>query len=77
MLLENDYLKVIINPNGGCFASIFDKTTNKEILYQPIKESWQGQDVFIFPFVARLKEGKYLVNNKEYYLKNQIRCIFF
>ena len=29
------------------------------MLYQPIPNSWQGQDVVIFPFVGRLKDKTY------------------
>jgi galactose mutarotase-like enzyme len=68
--IENEYLKVSVNTKGGSLTSIFDKKKGKETLYQPIKESWQGQDVFIFPFVARLKEQTYTYKNKEYHLKN-------
>lgn len=70
MEIENEFLKITITPNGGSFTSIYDKKRNKEILYQPIKESWSGQDVFIFPMVARLKNGTYTIDNKEYHLKN-------
>lgn len=68
--IENEYLKIKVNEKGGSLTSIFDKKRKTELLYQPIKESWQGQDVFIFPFIARLKDGTYSFNGKEYPLKN-------
>lgn len=70
MFLENDFLKIEVTTKGGSFTSIFDKTKNEELLYQINKDSWQGQDIFIFPFIARLKDGYYLNLNKKYELKN-------
>ena len=64
VVLENDILKIEINENGGCLKSIYDKIKNEELLYQPDKRSWSGQDVVIFPFVARLKNGSYTVDGK-------------
>ena len=68
--IENEFLKVAVNINGGSLTSIYDKTNNKELLYQPDGKSWAGQDVVIFPFVARLKDGKYTYNNDTYSMKN-------
>ncbi len=68
--IENEYLKVEVNLKGGSLTSIHDKKRNKELLYQPRKESWQGQDVFIFPFIARIQNQTYTVEGKEYHLKN-------
>lgn len=68
--LENEYIKIAVKDEGGSLASIFDKKNNKECLYQPLENSWQGQDVFIFPFIARLKDGYYLHNDKKYEMKN-------
>lgn len=70
MRIENDFLRVETNPKGGSLTSIFDKKRNKELLYQPIPESWSGQDVFIFPMVARLKNGACTIDGKEYHMKN-------
>ena len=54
MKTENEYLSLEVNENGGCIKSIYDKKRDKELLYQPVEESWKGQDIFIFPFIARL-----------------------
>ena len=70
MELENAYLRIKINSRGANFTSIYDKKRNEELLYQPLSNSWSGQDVFIFPFVARLKDGHYFINNQEYKMKN-------
>jgi len=69
--IENDFLKVSINDClGGSMTSIYDKKANEELQYQPVEGSWSGQDVVIFPFVARLLNGTYFVEGKEYSMKN-------
>lgn len=64
--IENDYLKVGINSFGGSLTSIYNKLNNHEMLYQPRENGWSGQDAVIFPFVGRLKNKEYTVNNKKY-----------
>jgi len=62
-------IKIKINKElGGNLTSI--NFNGIEMLHQPDKDSWMGQDVDIFPFTARLKDGKYLVEGKEYSMKN-------
>lgn len=70
MQISNKELRVAINPQGGALSSIYDQRRKKELLYQPIENSWQGQDVIIFPFVARLKDGSYEYKGKTYERKN-------
>ncbi len=70
LTIENELLKVSINLNGGSMTSIYDKINNNELLYQPDGKSWNGQDVVIFPFVARLKDSKYEYNGNTYSMKN-------
>lgn len=68
--IENDLLKISVKDEGSFLTSIYDKKENKELLYQPDKRSWAGQDVVIFPFVARFKNALYKVDGKTYSLKN-------
>ena len=56
------------NLHGGSLTSI--KVDGVEKLYQPMENSWSGQDVVIFPFVARLKDKTYSHNGKIYTLLN-------
>ena len=70
MKTENEFLSLEINENGGCLKSIYDKKREKELLYQPHPDSWKGQDVFIFPFIARLLDQTYFLDGKEYSMKN-------
>lgn len=68
--IENEFLKVGINSYGGSLTNIFDKTDGEEILYQPLENSWKGQDVVIFPVVGKLKDKKYTVDSKEYIIES-------
>lgn len=70
MKLENEFLKLQVTTCGGTMTSIYDKRRNVELLYQKNPDSWQGQDAFIFPFIARLKDGYYTHNGKRYDFKN-------
>lgn len=68
--IENEFTKIEVNENGGSLTSVYDKVYKNELLYQPDDRSWQGQDVVIFPFIARLKNGSYMVDGNDYYMKN-------
>lgn len=70
MRIENKFLKLNVTTCGGSMTSIFDKRRNEELLYQKNPDSWQGQDVVIFPFIARLKDGFYTHHRKRYDFKN-------
>lgn len=67
--IENNYLKVSITTKGGSLTSIYDKRLNKELLYQPIEGSWQSQDIVIFPFIAKIKNDTYTIDNKPYVMQ--------
>lgn len=70
MKLENKNISIVVKEEGGSLGSIYDKDRGTELLYQPHTDSWKGQDVFIFPFIARLKEGTYTHKGKTYAMKN-------
>jgi galactose mutarotase-like enzyme len=69
MKIENEYLKVEVTLNGGSLTSIFNKKTNREMLYQKDERSWMGQDVVIFPIIARLKDQECIIDNNVYKMK--------
>ena len=70
--ITNKNLSVEINEKGGCLNSI--KKDGYEYLWQGSEDSWTGKDVAIFPFIARLKGGEYLVNGETYSMKNHGLC---
>ena len=69
MIIENDLFKIETTSLGGHLTSIYSKKKDKEYLYQIRKDSWNGQDIFIFPFIARVKDY-FLIDNKKYTFKN-------
>lgn len=75
--IENEYLRVEANLLGGSLTSLFRKSDGEEFLYQKEPDSWQGQDIAIFPFVARLKGKTYTHEGKEYSLRNHGLCRYY
>lgn len=70
MRIENERIALEVQERGGSMTSLFDKRRGVELLYQPKPDSWQGQDVFIFPFIARLVDQTYTYKGKTYSFKN-------
>ena len=70
--IANNILEVEINEKGGCLNSI--KSNGYEYQWQGAEDSWTGKDVAIFPWIARLKDGNYFVDGKEYSMKNHGLC---
>jgi len=60
--IENDFLKVIVNPLGGTLSSVYFKKHDKEILYQADDGGWGKQDLVCFPFIGRSND--YFINGK-------------
>ncbi len=67
-IIENNYLKVSINPHGALLTSVLYKETNSELLYQVEEGSWPFQDVVIFPLIGA---GKFYYEGKEYALSTR------
>ena len=72
MITIKDKIKVEVNEKGGCLNSI--QKDGYEYQWQGSEESWTGKDVAIFPWIARLKDGNYFVDGKEYSMKNHGLC---
>ena len=75
--IENDVLRLECLSLGGSLSSLFDKQKQEELLYQPEPGSWQGQDVAIFPFIARLKDKTYTHQGNVYSLRNHGLCRYY
>lgn len=65
-LLENSNLKIQIKETGAELTSIFNKETQKEILWQGNPDVWNGQAPILFPVIGCLKDGHFLYEGKEY-----------
>lgn len=64
--IENEFLKVVINSQGGGLSSLYNKVSHKELLYQVDPRSWALQDFCIFPYIGLLKDESYSVDGKTY-----------
>lgn len=63
--IENEYLKVTLNPLGASLWSVLDKD-NTEYLWQGDPQYWGGRAPNLFPYVGRLTERKYQLFGKTY-----------
>jgi len=68
MKVENEFLRIQIKDIGSELSSLFNKTTNTELLWQGDANFWSGQAPILFPIVGMLKEGKYIHKGKTYEL---------
>lgn len=66
--LENDSLKIAVDSKGAELKSVFDKSDNKELLWQANPEFWGKSSPVLFPIVGTLKNGIYIYDEKEYKL---------
>lgn len=66
--LENDILKIAIDTHGAELSSIFNKKTDKEMLWQGDSRFWGRKSPVLFPVVGKYKDCKTTYNGKEYSL---------
>lgn len=66
--LENDCLKITVNSQGAELKSVFNKSTQEELLWQANPEFWGKSSPVLFPIVGTLKNGSYVFDRKEYKL---------
>lgn len=64
--VSDEKLRVCANTCGATLASVKRLRDGREFLWQGSEDSWKEQDVVIFPFVARQKDGWYTVDDKRY-----------
>lgn len=63
--LENERLKVQVNSRGGELWSVQTKDGH-EYLWQGDAAYWQDRALNLFPYIARLTDGKYTLDGKTY-----------
>ncbi|RYY19494.1 MAG: aldose 1-epimerase family protein, partial [Chitinophagaceae bacterium] len=66
--IENEYLKVTLNPKGAELTSIFNKETQLEYMWEGDPAVWGKHSPVLFPIVGTLKGNSYRYNNKDYHL---------
>ena len=64
--VSDNKLSVSANTNGATLTSVKRLRDKREFLFFFIEDSWTEQDVVIFPFVARQKDGWYSIDGKRY-----------
>lgn len=67
-VIKNEELQVKISDSGAELRSIIEKD-GTEYLWQGDPDVWEDRAPNIFPYVARLTEGKYKLKGKEYEMK--------
>lgn len=63
LFIENENLKISFEKEGAHLSSIIEKSSNEELLYQPINGDWIFQDVVMFPLIGK---GEYSYKNQNY-----------
>src|SRR5450432_2454857 len=66
--IENDMLRVVVNPAGAELSSLFNKTTGLEYLWSGDAKFWGKKSPVLFPIVGTLKDNEYFFDNKNYKL---------
>ena len=70
-ILENDALKITVADRGAEPVSVWDKENGCERLWTAEPAVWNRHAPILFPFVGRVKEGKYRVGGKEFSMPTQ------
>src|SRR5690606_20748362 len=66
VVLENNYLRVQVHPEGAELRSLYDKKKDRELLWQRDPAFWGKSSPILFPFVGETKEGNYRYDNSTY-----------
>ena len=66
--LENEFLKISVDTHGAELSSIYNKKTDKNMLWHGDSAFWGRKSPILFPVVGRYKNGKTTYNGKEYAL---------
>lgn len=65
--IQNEYLTVSIHEQGATLWSIRDNH-GTELLWQGDKKYWRDRAPNLFPYIARLTCGEYILNGKKYHM---------
>lgn len=66
--LENENIKISTDTFGGELNNLFSKKNSIEYLWNGNEAYWKYHSPILFPIVGKVKDGKYIVDNKEYEL---------
>lgn len=65
-VIENDWLKVTVQPMGAELTGLFNKQTGIEYLWNADPEFWAKHSPVLFPIVGTLKDNRYLFKGRSY-----------
>ena len=60
--IENSFLKISVSDHGAELTGIYDKTNDREILWQADPAYWKRHAPVLFPNVGRHFEDHYRIN---------------
>jgi galactose mutarotase-like enzyme len=67
-IIENNFLKVTINPLGAELVSLFNQENNTEYLWSANPEFWGKSSPVLFPIVGALRNNQFIYQDKTYLL---------
>ena len=70
-ILENEFLRVTVADAGAELISVWDKTLNRERIWNGDPAVWNRHAPILFPFVGKVVDGKYRIGQREYAMKTQ------
>ena len=70
-ILENEKLKITVADHGAELCSVVEKATGTERIWTADPSVWNRHAPILFPFVGRVRGGKYRVDGREYDMKTQ------
>lgn len=66
--IENDFLRVAVNPIGAELSSLFNKENGREYMWSGDADYWGKQSPVLFPIVGTLKDNQYFFEGQSYEL---------
>lgn len=70
-ILENEFMRVTIADAGAELISAWDKEAARERIWTGDPAVWNRHAPILFPFVGKVKDGKYRIGETEYAMKTQ------
>ena len=70
-VLENDVLKITVADRGAELTSVRDKENGCERIWTGEPAIWNRHAPILFPFVGKVKGGRYRTGGKEYPMPTQ------
>lgn len=67
--LENEYIRIAVSEAGAELKSLYGKEEQQEYLWQGDPAIWEEQAPNLFPYIARLTDGSYTYQGKQYHME--------